>query len=330
MSENLTGIEGDHKILVDRFLEPAEGTPARPALINAIAIGTQPDDGSNKESLFVFLDPAASECEEAGILNDAKGRVGSAVQAVRAGPFEGLQAASGASIFPLDQDRYNIPPVGAGTFGPIAVAGGKRYVVSSNHVLANNGRTPVGTNVYFPGPVVNATGGAVIAAFTDYVSLTPPGWPLERGSGAANTVDCAWAELPQGVVPGPVNLLSPPATTGTPVRKVGRTTGQTDSKIRFRNWRGFVDFSFGTYYFVDQFGTYEKAGTDPFAAPGDSGSLVTKPGPGPTLGVGLVFALGYDYSLAGDFRGYVILICRLELVAQQMGAKLGTPVSFHA
>lgn len=331
---NLTDIESAHLKLVTGFFDPPYGELPHPGLVTAIAIGIPPDSSatgesvSTGESLIIFLDTAASGCEEQDILNDAKALATPFVPLIlRAGPFEGLQAAPGDSIFPVNPGIYNIPPIGVGTFGLVAVAepGGQQYAVSSNHVLANNGRTPAGTKVYFPGPVEDATNGSAIAAFTGCVSLNAPAWPVRSGA-APNTVDCAWAELTSPLTPAPppppeVTLPATPITTGTVVTKQGRTTEKTTSTIRFRRWWGFVNFNFGTYFFVDQLATYDAAGTDPFAAPGDSGSAALQ---GTATGVGLVSARGYHYGLNGDFEGYIILICPLETIAQEMELSLGT------
>jgi hypothetical protein len=280
-------------------------------LVNAVAIGAPPE---SEADLTIFVDPAAAECEDKAIHHTAKGLVGPfKVHILRCGPFEGLAAGLGASIAPLDVYRDNIPPVSAGTFGATVANGNKWYVLGSNHVLANNGQTPLGTNVREPGALEAIGGGARIGAYSGCV-------PLITQLNAPNQADCAWAELasPPSPLPGPQQVVTPvPATAGMSVAKIGRTTHRTVSKIRFPQWIGLIDFNFGTFLFSGQFGTWDAAGADPpFAAPGDSGSLVTVE-TAPTSGVGLACARGYAYD-AGEFRAYVIISCPLDQVISGM------------
>jgi hypothetical protein len=287
----------------------AEGSSG---LVNAVAIGAPP--GSDAD-LTLFIDPAAAPCEEAAIKHAASGIADPLhVYTLRSGPFEGLAGGLGTSIAPLDVYRFNIPPVSAGTFGATVANGNKWYVLSSNHVLANNGQTPTGTEIRDPGPLTAVGGGQRIAAFSGYV-------PLGLGPNASNQADCAWAErvFPPAPLPTPQQVVTPvPAATGLTVAKTGRTTGRTVSTIRFPQWIGLIDFNFGTFLFTDQFATWDPAGSKPpFAAPGDSGSLVTID-TDVTRGVGLACARGYAYHANGEFQAYVIISCPLDQVVAGM------------
>ena len=148
-----------------------------------------------------------------------------------------------------------------------------------------------------------------------------------------NPVDCALAEIrpasvaaPRAVVPAGSSL-----NLGTPVRKIGRTSGRTYSTIRFKRLSGFVDLGGGTYYFDDYVGDLSDP---PFAHPGDSGALAVVestaaagvPAPGPTgnlSGIGLVTAR--TYCSAGPYKGYIVAICRLDLVLNALAAQIGVP-----
>src|SRR6266571_5761860 len=81
------------------------------------------------------------------------------------------------------------PPIGnmveAGTLGAIVKSGGAQYILSNNHVLANEDKLPVGTAIFQPALLdkgVQATDR--VASLSKTVPLSP------RGS---NSVDCAIA-----------------------------------------------------------------------------------------------------------------------------------------
>jgi hypothetical protein len=324
MTPAISPIEHAHELLVGNLLEAP--TPPYGGVVSAVAIGFPPQVQTNQESLIVFIDTAASDCEEAAIKNEIPPLVtGFNLAVIRTGDFEGLQAHAGDSIAPVDPPRYNIPQIAAGTLGLVAkTANNSQFLVSSNHVLANNKRTLAATNVRDPG-LYDATGngGDAIAASADCVLLTAPPWPLRARTADRNPADCAWAKLNADINPLPPGVTPPaaPVTCGTPVSKFGRTTGSTPSNIRFRRWCGFIDFTFGTFYFAGQLATYDLAGGDPFAQPGDSGSLALVSNT--HTGVGLVSARGYQYDSAGNFLGYIIVISPLEDVLQQIESNLG-------
>jgi hypothetical protein len=322
-----SSIDAAHALLVDRFLKK-NGKPAHDhGPVTAIAIGVPPPEEPSPEEpsaagerLVFFFDPSIAPCDEAHILAEAGDLAKPFVPTrIRCGPFEGLQASSGASIAPVDFARYNIPPVSAGTYGAAFQAGGEWYLLSSNHVLANNGRTLPVTPVYEPGPIDQVGGGTEIARFTNYVPLT----------GGDNHADCAWAQLdPPPAPPAKARIKQVQASIGMDVQKVGRSTGRTTSIIRFRQWSGLIDFGFGTYYFANQLGTWDKAGVMPsFAQPGDSGSIVTSAAV-ETQGVGLVCARGYHHSHDGEFRGYVVVICPLTDVIDGMTTRGFAPTLY--
>ncbi len=318
-------IDAAHALLVDRFLKK-NGKPAHGhGPVTAIAIGVlypeEPSAAGEAASSFSSIHQIA-DCEEAYILGEAAELAKPFVPTrIHCGPFEGLQASSGASIAPVDSARYNIPPVAAGTMGAVFQAGSQWYLLSSNHVLANNGRTLPVTPVYEPGPIDQVGGGTEIARFTNYVPLTD----------GDNHADCAWAQLDTAPAPPATKRITQiQASIGMDVQKKGRSTGQTTSIIRFRQWCGLIDFGFGTYYFANQLGTWDKAGVMPsFAQPGDSGSLVTSTTV-ETQGVGLVCARGYQYGRDGEFRGYVVVICPLTAVIEGMTARGFAPTLYAA
>jgi len=162
----------------------------------------------------------------------------------------------------------------AATLGAIVEKKGKHYVLSNNHVLANENRLPLGSPIFQPGlRDKNAPGKDRIAKLAHYVRLNVHG---------RNEVDCAIALLAKktkwnaAVLPR-VNKLK----SGIPIRaaakmaveKMGRETGYTTGKIEDVSMTIKVEYGSGTLTFVDQI-LIRADGKNPFCGGGDSGSLV--------------------------------------------------------
>ncbi|HEV2444601.1 MAG TPA: hypothetical protein VGS58_01710, partial [Candidatus Sulfopaludibacter sp.] len=221
----MSPVELAHSQIVNRFLMPEGGTPCARGIVSAIAVGVTPDDDGCGERPHIFIDAAAASCEKEAVVREAAELAKPFVPSVlRFGPFEGLQAGLGAGIAPVAANRYNIPPATAGTYGATFQVNSRWYLLGSNHVLGNNGRTPQGTPVCEPGPIDALNGGKPIAAYRGCVPLI---------ASAANAADCAWAEL--SAPPSPANppeVTTVAATSGMQVAKTGRSTRTTTSRIR--------------------------------------------------------------------------------------------------
>ncbi|MFO0931503.1 MAG: hypothetical protein U1E39_02200 [Planctomycetota bacterium] len=162
----------------------------------------------------------------------------------------------------------------AGTLGAIVtdVGGGRRHVLSNNHVLAGENALPLGWPVVQPGPH-DGGAGRVVATLADFAALQRAG----------NLADVAVAELADGVrwtqeamVPEATLVSGAPVLpyVGQVVRKVGRSSGHTTGFVVSPSATIRVDgYAQGTLEFVDQV-LVERA-DGPFARVGDSGSLVT-------------------------------------------------------
>jgi hypothetical protein len=224
-----------------------------------------------------------------------------AVVAFAAGPAVAPQqgkfrpARPGSSIgfkFLPPDDKF----VMAGTFGALVAKGKDHFVLSNNHVLANENRQPLRSEIYQPGLLDNgdpATDG--IAKLTQFVPLQPS---------ANNTVDCAIAKLDNPklatgrFLPGVGKLKSGTplvATQNQAVMKVGRTTGFTQGVIFDLSADVKVGYDIGTLQFSDQI-LIKSTTTKPFSAAGDSGSLIVdkkKKQP-----VGLLFAGSTQFTIA--------------------------------
>jgi hypothetical protein len=202
----------------------------------------------------------------------------------------------------------------SGTFGAVVTRDGKYLILSNSHVLANSGRGKKGDKIIYPG---GADDGEipedVVAHLFDFVKF-------KVGNDFLNRVDCAVA-LPLddrlGDLTSEIKGLFIPKGTTKAVRdmevvKVGRTTGQTKSRVRDVNFRLVVKYpGVGLVGFLDQIFCTR------YTNHGDSGSLVvdTKTG----KAVGLHF-LGFP-----DKHGYKGSVCNpIDEVLKALEVKLLT------
>ena len=193
---------------------------------------------------------------------------------------------------PIYQRRVRPAPAGvsighhevsAGTFGALVRGGRDQYILSNNHVLANENRGAVGDNVLQPG---RYDGGRpdrdTIAQLAGFVSLNAE---------ATNTVDAAIATpivkddvAPEVLHIGRITGEAEPEIDMV-VRKSGRTTRYTEGRITATDVTLRVGYSDGFLVFTDQFLIGGSRGA--FSGPGDSGSLIVD---AKNDAVGLLFA----------------------------------------
>ncbi|MBI2942999.1 MAG: serine protease [Candidatus Wallbacteria bacterium] len=168
----------------------------------------------------------------------------------------------------------------AGTLGAVLTdRRRRRYILSNNHVLANENAAATGDAILQPGP---ADGGdaktGVIARLHAFVPLITDG---------ANFVDCALAAAERdNELAAQVHAIGTVIGTGAPylgltVRKSGRTTGFTTGRIRRVAVTARIHYSCGILVFSG------LAETNQMSAPGDSGSLIVDQS---NRAVGLLFA----------------------------------------
>ena len=154
----------------------------------------------------------------------------------------------------------------AGTFGCLVKRGEQVLILSNNHVLANSNEAKNGDPIWQPGKYDGGTSADQIATLEQFIPIgfpgtTPPPAPPPGGCSPLaaimkffqqqpsatpmiqinepgnNTVDCALAKpLSQDLVlPGILNIGVPvgvgTATLGTPLQKMGRTSGYTTGQI---------------------------------------------------------------------------------------------------
>ncbi len=130
--------------------------------------------------------------------------------------------------FPPPKDNF----VMAGTFGAVVTKAGKRFILSNNHVLAENGLIALQSAIFQPGLLDGGQAATdQVARLTQFVEI--------KGTGT-NKVDCALAEFLAGVPVNPRHMPSVGKLSSTApitaavnmlVMKTGRTTGHTRGKV---------------------------------------------------------------------------------------------------
>lgn len=199
--------------------------------------------------------------------------------------------------FPPPKDNF----VMAGTFGAVVARGARRFILSNNHVLAENGQIALGSPIFQPGLL---DGGNVatdaVATLTRFIKIKLSG----------NRVDCAVARFLPGTPVNPVHMpnvgalasATPiPAVVGMKVMKTGRTTGHTngtvfdilaDVNVEYEDASGnpFVAT------FIDQIVVTPGA----FSTSGDSGSLIVDRAT--KRATGLLFAGSASHTIANHIR----------------------------
>ena len=180
----------------------------------------------------------------------------------------------------------------AGTLGCFVKsrADGQRWILSNNHVLANENNARAGDAILQCGKLDGGTIAAdSVGKLVAFKSLDPQ---------RINFVDCAVASTKNSISIrlrklgsfGDLAGVAPPVTAiGIAVKKVGRTTGQTTGRITaFELDNVVVEYDIGNIRFDNQI-EIEGDGSEPFSAGGDSGSLIVS---NDLAAIGLLFAGG--------------------------------------
>jgi hypothetical protein len=162
----------------------------------------------------------------------------------------------------------------AGTFGAVVADGSTRYILSNNHVLANENTLPLGSPIFQPGLLDGGKPATdIIAKLTKFIPLKFSG---------INHVDCALAEPTSPKLTSPTVLpkvgklaRSTPiaAVVGMKVHKTGRTTGYRTGVVFDVSADVKVGYDGGTATFQNQ--VLVRGDTaEPFSDSGDSGSMI--------------------------------------------------------
>lgn len=181
----------------------------------------------------------------------------------------------------------------AGTLGCLVTKGGNTYILTNNHVAADENNASLNDNILQPGPYDGGQNpGDAIGTLSEYE-------PIVFSTSASNVIDAAIVSVNPADVTGATadegNYGMPSSTivsaaVGMDVRKCGRTTGCTSTStsssregITGINATVNVGYSTGTARFVNQIVITKRN----FSAGGDSGSLIVNLNDNP---VGLLFA----------------------------------------
>jgi hypothetical protein len=218
---------------------------------------------------------------------------------------------------------WNLSPMLAGTLGAVVEQqNAGSYILGPNHVLAVNGRVPDGSEIKFP----TGKPGAFVKFGVTGADKRKKLVPLEHGS--QNHVDCALASFKpdqratsffkdlnskkQKDDPTDPFTINNWDQVGKPelaeeVKKVGVATKETKGTIVDESADFFVDYSFGSFLFVDQI--FIKG--ERFATDGDSGAILVAESNG--RAIAMVFAsAGNEFTAA----------CPLITVLDQLEVKL--------
>ena len=160
--------------------------------------------------------------------------------------------------------------VTAGTLGCLVKDAGETFILSNNHVLANEDRGAEGDPILQPGRFDGGrTDRDVIGRLDTFVAVDPEG---------TNLVDSALAAPfdPRDVTPDILGIGrlrgTKDAALDEKVMKSGRTTRRTDGTVVDVSATLRVGYQTGSYVFADQI--VIKGEREAFSAGGDSGSVI--------------------------------------------------------
>lgn len=167
------------------------------------------------------------------------------------------------------------PNVTAGTLGCLVEKDGNHYILSNNHVLADSNAAAPGDPIIQPGTVDGGTSpDNDIATLEPYCEIDFSGEPNAIDAAIALVGDCNQTRVSPEIIgigfPG-----SDPVTASFDqiVQKSGRTTGHTIGTVVDISGDFWVNYGDQFAFFEDQI-IVESVDSHPFAAGGDSGSLI--------------------------------------------------------
>ncbi len=181
----------------------------------------------------------------------------------------------------------------AGTFGALVTDKTSPYILSNNHVLADENRLPVGSPIFQPGLL---DGGDPT---TDQIAELTRAVLLQAT--VTNKVDCAIAKAlkaslvskeilyigaPQGTVDAHLDMV---------VHKFGRTTSYRVGRVTSIDTDVTVQYETGNFTFGEQIIVVGLDG-HPFSDAGDSGSLILERAS--NRATGLLFAGSRSHTIA--------------------------------
>ena len=251
------------------------------------------------------IDGVPTDVEQAGTFRAFAPRRGAAAPATLPNPRARTRpAVPGCSIgFRIAGDQF----VMGGTFGALVRTSSKVYVLSNNHVLADENRLPIGSPIFQPalldhGRITSDR----IATLTRFVKL--------QGN-RFNRIDAALATpLNRNLVGKEVLHIGAPngsaaAAIDMMVHKFGRTTSYTVGRVVSVDTDVTVEYESGNFTFENQI-IIQGTNGQMFSDQGDSGALVLQRGT--NLAIGLLFGGGPDHTIANHI-GDVLRSLRVRL-----------------
>ncbi|HVF92486.1 MAG TPA: hypothetical protein VNH22_20635, partial [Blastocatellia bacterium] len=175
----------------------------------------------------------------------------------------------------------------AGTFGALVEDSQGFYILSNNHVLANENRLPLRSAIFQPGIIDDGNPTTdQIAELENFIFLEP---------GVFNKVDCAIAKvMDRSQVSNSIIGIGPPRGVGRAfndmiVHKFGRSTGYRAGRVTSINTDLKLKYKTGSFLFEEQI-IIQGLNGNIFADQGDSGSLVLQRET--QMAVGLLIGVG--------------------------------------
>ena len=197
----------------------------------------------------------------------------------------------------------------AGTLGAIVERGGVFYLLSNNHVLADEGQLAAGAPIYQPGLLDGGNAATdQVATLTQFVPLLAAGNTVDAALAQADGPALVSRKFVSGVTLKSVTPLD--ATVNLAVHKMGRTTGYTRGTIEDVSADVKVGYDTGEYTFSNQI-IINGLGSQAFSDSGDSGSLIVARTSG--RATGLLFAGSTSYTIANHI-GAVLTALGVALV----------------
>ena len=274
-----------------------------------------------------MVDGLPTDVVEVGVLRPfAKKRTATARAATAVAPLtppnpkvRTRPAAPGCSIgFREPADSFTM----AGTFGALVKDSDGVYILSNNHVLADENSLPAGSPIFQSGLLDGgSTARDQVASLTRFIRLDPSG---------SNEVDCAIAKVARAdLVTNSILQIGAPTGTADAVfdmmvHKFGRTTSYTAGRITSIDTDVTIQYESGPMFFPGQITIAAIPGTTstaPFSMAGDSGSLIVERATG--RAVGLLFAGSPQRTIANHIGAVLTAAGRATGLA-------GRPAPFDA
>lgn len=249
---------------------------------------------SKKEMLPKSVDGMPVDVEESGLFR-AFARRKKAPKAQGGSPLPNPKARFRPAQ-PGSSVGFKFPPpsnlIMAGTFGALVKDSSGTYILSNNHVLADEGQLAPGADIFQPGLLDGGKPGTdKVAKLTRFIPFQPTMF---------NQVDCAIAKgNSASLLSNSILHIGPPAGKAAAaidmrVHKFGRTTSYTVGHIISIATDVTVGYDSGSFKFENQIIIVGDGGQ--FSAAGDSGSLILDRQT--NKAVGLLFAGSNTHTIA--------------------------------